>query len=84
MKLFVEVWQQRGYQVNDEFFLHFDTLFEYGFLIQTGQDVADSLVNSSAEVSISAAALTDALRPYEIQFSMTKNGGDFLERYGGH
>ncbi len=76
-RLFVEVCGERGLAINDSHFLHFDTLFDYGFLAYAADDT-DSAIDG---------------KPFDIQqlmmdeswdrfFTMTHNGLEFLHRYG--
>lgn len=77
-KLLVEVWQSQGRHVNEIFFLHFDVLIEYGFLI-----VSEKVGQSVSQSSDSFASLLEPLIALDVQVSISDTGTDFLERYYG-
>ena len=76
-RLFVEVCRQRGQTTGELFFLHFDTLFDYGFLKIVSPVNERQNGNSATEAGFLRIA-----DEWDIQFSLTHNGQEFLQRYG--
>ena len=76
-RLFVEVCRKRGQTTGESFFLHFDTLFDYGFLTIASPVSERQDINNNTETGFS-----DIAHDWDIQFSLTHNGQEFLQRYG--
>jgi len=76
-RLFVEVCRKRGQTTNELFFLHFDTLFDYGFLTIVSPVNERQDANSTTETGFPRIA-----EEWDMQFSLTHNGQEFLQRYG--
>lgn len=76
-RLFVEVCRKRGQTIGELFYLHFDTLFDYGFL----KIVSPLNEKQGADISIEAG-LSRIVDEWDIQFSLTHKGQEFLQRYG--
>lgn len=72
LQVFVEVWREKGFDSNDEFFLHLDTLVSYEFIKQTNE----------SQVAGSFAELLSTPGIFEATLSVTHNGSEFLHRYG--
>jgi len=70
-RVLVESWTSQGRTADDIFFLHFDVLFEYGFL--QGK--------SSNELTNGFESLMAGQSTFDMQLSITQNGTDFLHRY---
>ena len=76
-RLFVEACRERGLTINGSYFLHFDTLFDYGFL-SYAKEVASS-ASVTKQFNLQQLMMDES---WDRQFSMTHNGLDFLHRYG--
>ena len=70
-QILVEVWQSQQWPVDDVFFLHFDVLAEYGFVVVNGGPTPSDDIN----------ALLSHPGVFEQQVSITQAGTDFFERY---
>lgn len=72
LQVFVEAWKTKGFEINDEFFLHLDTLESYEFIRLSDQ-------------TQKSKPFEDLLRQpelYEAILTVTHNGNEFLHRYG--
>lgn len=76
-RLFVEACQERGLSINESHFLHFDTLFDYGFLVSTAQAVSPA--SKSGLFDVERLKMGES---WDVQFSMTHSGLEFLHRFG--
>jgi len=74
-RVFVEACQDKGLTVGESFFLHFETLFDYGFLAET--KFAEQAVKDSGD----KLDLTNCMnKAWDSQFSLTNEGQEFLGR----
>jgi len=75
--VFVEASRECGFTIGDAYFLHFDTLFDYGFLRFDPDLVKSESARYREEFyRVSIDQQTD------LQFSLTHTGQEFLHRYG--
>ncbi len=75
-RLFVEACRESGLTVNEVHFLHFETLFDYGFL----NYVVDEADVTKSTQPFDIQRLLD--KSWDRQFSLTHSGLEFLNRYG--
>lgn len=71
--LLVEAWKSLGRPCDDNFFMHFDVLYNYQFLKSSGE--VGRLV--SVEQLLQLSAVQDRF------VSITHEGQEFLHRFGG-
>lgn len=76
-RLFVEACRERGQTIGELFFLHFDVLFDYGFLTVVSQ--VDERQQDNISVEERLARINEE---WDAQFSLTHDGQEFLQRYG--
>lgn len=76
-RLFVDACRERGETIGELFFLHFDILFDYGFLTFVSPLDQPSQVDMTVE-----ARLASISKEWDAQFSLTHDGQEFLQRYG--
>jgi|GEM_PF-1495037 len=87
-RVFVEACKDKGLTIGDAYFLHFDTLFDYGFLASSpSQDESRETVTASEPSSTVEASdnLIGGLfieKNADLVFSLTHSGLEFLHRYG--
>lgn len=72
----VDQWKLRDHSVDDIFFMHYDILFDYGFLERHENGDNDS---SSPE---SFRAMIKSFQRHSVLISVTHEGQEFLDRYG--
>lgn len=68
----VEAWQAKGRECNDVFFMHYDVLSTYRFIVQTNADELVVGFDKLLELSMEQDSLV----------SITHEGREFLDRYG--
>ena len=78
-RIYIEACRARGISVTESFFLHYETLFDYGFLV-----VVNSTEYSQAKL-IDETDVTNIRihEGWDSQFSMTSQGQAFYDRFGG-
>jgi len=78
-RVFVEACKDQGISPDDVFFLHFDTLFDYGFLKATESTEHIPLSAISKSPGVQTVAID---KSFDVAFSLTHSGQEFLHRYG--
>jgi len=76
-RVFVEASRTRGFNIGESYFLHFDTLIDYGFLV-----VTESPAKALKFKDQISANVESSCESWDMQFSITHSGLEFFHRYG--